>query len=181
MITYHTNSKIPEAVLAEAQKRANSSQATQYLVYERARNDEQISIVTTCPAVGLIAEVTSSEGTEVFKRVLQIWQTAGAEYRTPKTREPNKFFPSRSGEIELELDDAFPALLRTTEGQYSFGGYTTLEGSTAQLRTFMDLLRSEFDVVELVPQKPFEKSHGSNTGPIVALKAKALPERNEGK
>ena len=64
MITYHTNYKIPEAVLAEAQTRANRTLATQYLVYERAGKDEPISIVTTCPAVGLIAEVTSSEGAE---------------------------------------------------------------------------------------------------------------------
>lgn len=179
MITYHTNFEIPEAVLAEAQNRANRSRATQYLTYERAGRDEPISIVTTCPAVGLIAEVTPSGGTEVFNRVLQIWQNVGAEYRTPKRAEVNKFFVSRSGEIELELDDDFPALLRTAEGQYPFGGYTIVGGSTAKPRTFMDVLRTEFDVVELIPQKPFEKSHGSHTGPVVALRAKPAATRNE--
>ena len=118
-------------------------------------------------------------GAETFLRVLQIWQSVGAQYNRPKRPEPNAFFISRSGEIELELDDEFPALLRTTEGQYSFGGYTLLGGSTARPRTFMDVLKTAFDVVELVPKKPLEKSHGSNTGPVIALRTKPLPERNE--
>ena len=111
-------------------------------------------------------------GAETFVRILQIWQSVGAEYTRAKRPEPNNFFPSPSGEIELELDDDFPALLRTTEGQYSFGGWTIRGGSNAKPRMFMEALKAEFDTIELQPRKPLDKSHGSNTGPVIALRSK---------
>jgi hypothetical protein len=90
---------------------------------------------------------TDATGAETFIRILQIWQSVGAEYSRAKRPEPNNFLPSPSGEIELELDDNFPALLRTTEGQYSFGGWTIRGGSSAKPRMFMERLKSEFDIV----------------------------------
>lgn len=58
MITIHTKYKIPDEILAEAQRQANEAGEARYLAYLRAAKDEPISIVATSPAVGLVAEVT---------------------------------------------------------------------------------------------------------------------------